>query len=85
MSKQPSDLWRAASIQGFEDNPEDSEDTDCGICLDADHDVGINGCDHRLCIDCAVSLCEIHKKPPLCPFCRRYCRQLETTLQPSIL
>ena len=22
-------------------------------------------------VECAISLCEVHKKPPLCPFCRR--------------
>ncbi|KAK9805084.1 hypothetical protein WJX73_003042 [Symbiochloris irregularis] len=62
-------LWRAASIQGFEDMP-DAEDPECGICLDEPHEVGIRGCKHRLCLPCAQKLCEVNKKPPLCPFCR---------------
>ena len=45
------DVSRAASIAGFEDPGEDS---DCGICLESDHDVAVNGCNHRLCIDCAI-------------------------------
>ena len=32
--------------------------------------VAINGCSHMMCCSCAISLCEVHKKPPLCPFCR---------------
>ena len=31
-------LWRAASIQGFE-SIEDGEDPECGICLDEPHEV----------------------------------------------
>lgn len=59
-------LSRAASIAGFGDD----YGGDCGICLDAPEEVAINGCNHRLCVDCSISLCEVHKKPPLCPFCR---------------
>lgn len=62
---------RAASITGFE--PELArDDDDCGICLEAELDVAINGCSHKLCIDCAIRLCEVNKKPPLCPFCRHF-------------
>lgn len=57
-----------ASIAGFEERP--VEPSECGICLDALEEVAINGCCHKLCVECALSLCEIHKKPPLCPFCR---------------
>ncbi|CAK0737042.1 hypothetical protein CVIRNUC_000845 [Coccomyxa viridis] len=64
------DMSRAASIAGFEDPLGD--DNDCGICLEADLDVAINGCKHRLCIDCSIRLCEVTKKPPLCPFCRNF-------------
>ena len=65
------DHSRAASITGFE--PElAGEDDDCGICLEAELDVALNGCRHRLCIDCAIRLCEVNKKPPLCPFCRNF-------------
>ena len=46
------DMSRAASIAGFEDPLDD--DNDCGICLEADLDVAINGCKHRLCIDCSI-------------------------------
>ena len=46
------DMSRAASIAGFEDPLGD--DNDCGICLEADLDVAINGCKHRLCIDCSI-------------------------------
>ena len=66
VSRQPSMVSRAASIAGFEDD----YGGDCGICLDEQEQVAINGCNHRLCVDCSISLCEIHKKPPLCPFCR---------------
>ena len=59
-------LSRAASIAGFGDD----YGGDCGICLDEAEEVAINGCNHRLCVDCSISLCEVHKKPPLCPFCR---------------
>ena len=45
------DVTRAASIAGFE---ELGDDNDCGICLEKDHDVAVNGCNHRLCIDCAI-------------------------------
>lgn len=45
------DASRAASIAGFEDLGDDS---DCGICLESDHDVAVNGCNHCLCIDCAI-------------------------------
>ncbi len=43
-----------------------------GICLDQPLDVAVRGCRHRLCIDCALRLCELSKKPPLCPFCRAH-------------
>ena len=43
-----------------------------GICLDQPLDVAVRGCRHRLCIDCALRLCELSKKPPLCPFCRSH-------------
>lgn len=66
VSRQPSMVSRAASIAGFEDDCRG----DCGICLDEPEQVAINGCNHRLCVDCSISLCEVHKKPPLCPFCR---------------
>ena len=65
-SRQPSIIARAASVAGFEDD----YGGDCGICLDEQEAVEINGCNHRLCVDCSISLCEVHKKPPLCPFCR---------------
>ena len=64
------DLWRAASIAGFDNNLD--EDEDCGICLDEMVNVGINGCNHKLCCTCAIRLCEVNKKPPLCPFCRTF-------------
>lgn len=48
------------------------EDPECGICLDEPTEVGIRGCRHRLCLPCAVRLCEVNKKPPLCPFCRSH-------------
>ncbi|KAL3130587.1 hypothetical protein ABBQ38_008392 [Trebouxia sp. C0009 RCD-2024] len=66
VSRQPSMISRAASIAGFEDDC----GGDCGICLDELEQVAINGCNHKLCVDCSISLCEVHKKPPLCPFCR---------------
>ena len=25
----------------------------------------------RPAVECAISLCMAHKKPPMCPFCRR--------------
>ena len=63
-------LWRAASIQGFEDV--NVEDPECGICLDELHEVGIKSCRHKMCLPCATRLCEVNKKPPLCPFCRSH-------------
>ncbi|BDA44275.1 probable E3 ubiquitin-protein ligase XBOS33 at N-terminal half [Coccomyxa sp. Obi] len=75
---------RAASITGFE--PELArDDDDCGICLEAELDVAINGCSHKLCVDCAIRLCEINKKPPLCPFCRHFIDGFNTlrTAKPS--
>lgn len=62
-------FWQEAAIPGFEDGEHD-EDDDCGICLDMPTDIAIDGCNHRLCADCAFQLCEVSKKPPLCPFCR---------------
>ena len=41
---------------GFE--PELCDDEDCGICLEAELDVSVNGCEHRLCMDCAIRLCD---------------------------
>ncbi len=71
------DHSRAASITGFE--PElAGEDDDCGICLEAELDVAVNGCRHGLCIDCAIRLCEVNKKPPLCPFCRKFIEGFHT-------
>ncbi|CAL5218420.1 g96 [Coccomyxa viridis] len=64
------DMSRAASIAGFEDPLGD--DNDCGICLENELDVAVSGCKHKLCIDCAIRLCEVTKKPPLCPFCRSF-------------
>ena len=46
------DMSRAASIVGFEDPYAD--DIDCGICLESELDVAVNGCKHKLCIDCAI-------------------------------
>eukprot|EP00884_Botryococcus_braunii_P018440 jgi/Botrbrau1/527/Bobra.0010s0002.1 len=69
LSQQVSMLWQEAAIPGFEDGQHDQDD-DCGICLDLPTDIAIDGCDHRLCADCAFRLCEVSKKPPLCPFCR---------------
>lgn len=60
------DVQRAASIPGFDNTLDD----DCGICLDSAVNVGISGCSHKLCVDCATRLCQVSKKPPLCPFCR---------------
>lgn len=71
------DHSRPASISGFE--PElAGEDDDCGICLEAELDVAVNGCRHGLCIDCAIRLCEVNKKPPLCPFCRKFIEGFHT-------
>ena len=53
--------------QGFEDDGLE----ECGICLSRPHEVCIGICHHMLCNQCAISLCEAHKKPPVCPFCRR--------------
>lgn len=64
------DFQRAVSIIGFDNNLDDDED--CGICLDEPVNVGINGCCHKLCCECALKLCKINKKPPLCPFCRTF-------------
>ena len=63
-------------LAGFE--PELCDDEDCGICLEAELDVSVNGCGHRLCIDCAIRLCEVNKKPPLCPFCRNFIEGFHT-------
>ena len=49
------DMSRAASIAGFEDPLGD--DNDCGICLENELDVAVNGCKHKLCIDCAIRYC----------------------------
>lgn len=51
------ELSRAASIAGFEDPLGD--DNDCGICLEAELDVAVNGCNHKLCIDCSIR-CVLH-------------------------
>lgn len=59
---------RAASIPGFDLNLD--ADEDCGICLEDPVNVGIAGCHHKLCTECAIKLCQVAKKPPLCPFCR---------------
>ena len=64
------DFQGAASIPGFDNNLDDDED--CGICLDEHVNVSINGCCHKLCGTCALKLCEVNKKPPLCPFCRTF-------------
>ena len=33
---------------------------------------GVDYCSRSTCaVECAIQLCEIHKKPPLCPMCRR--------------
>ena len=48
-------MSRAASIAGFEDPLGD--DNDCGICLENELDVAVNGCKHKLCIDCAIRYC----------------------------
>ncbi|KAK9808944.1 hypothetical protein WJX72_006738 [[Myrmecia] bisecta] len=48
------DLWRQASIQGFDD---DEVDHDCGICLDRQDEVAINGCNHALTV-CATELAD---------------------------
>lgn len=62
---------RASSRSNSVAAKRDEEEEDCGVCLDADEEVAINGCDHMLCVECAISLCMAHKKPPMCPFCRR--------------
>jgi len=51
------DLQNAVSIPGFEANFEDEDD--CGICLDEAVNVGISGCSHKLCVDCALRLCQV--------------------------
>ena len=68
------EMWRVASIQGFAAN---EDDDDCGICLDEAVDVAVSGCHHKLCVSCAIKLCEINKKPPLCPFCRVFIERFE--------
>lgn len=70
------DFQRAVSIPGFDDNLD--ADEDCGICLDEPVNVGVTGCSHRLCVDCAIRLCQVSKKPPLCPFCRIFIESFHT-------
>jgi hypothetical protein len=49
----------------------DSEDLECGVCLDAAVEVAFAACQHKLCLACARHLTQQNKKPPHCPFCRR--------------
>ncbi len=39
-------LNRELSVEGFSGH---AEPVECGICLDALEEVGINGCTHKLC------------------------------------
>ena len=44
-------LAREASIVGFETA---KDHNDCGICLDTEEEVAIDGCDHMLCGGCCA-------------------------------
>lgn len=50
---------------------DESEDMECGVCLDKVVQVAFSDCQHSLCIDCARHLTQQEKRPPCCPFCRR--------------
>ncbi|KAG1654597.1 hypothetical protein FOA52_004421 [Chlamydomonas sp. UWO 241] len=49
------------------------DDERCGVCLDSSGDfIAIGPCAHRICIDCAGELINLHKTDAApCPFCRR--------------
>ncbi|GAX78190.1 hypothetical protein CEUSTIGMA_g5632.t1 [Chlamydomonas eustigma] len=50
----------------------DENDRVCAVCLDRQPDVGIGGCEHRLCSTCAQEMCSrVTDKPLACPFCRK--------------
>ncbi len=65
-------LWRLRGHTCLPGRAPHAPRTRAGICLDQPLDVAVRGCRHRLCIDCALRLCELSKKPPLCPFCRAH-------------
>ncbi|BDA44044.1 probable E3 ubiquitin-protein ligase XB3 at C-terminar half [Coccomyxa sp. Obi] len=45
-------------------------DTECHICMDADVEVEVDSCKHKMCIACAKALCSLSSRAPQCPFCR---------------
>lgn len=50
----------------------DDEDEECTICYCRQANVAVSGCGHSMCVECAITLCDYHKRPPYCPFCRIY-------------
>lgn len=50
----------------------DEDEDECFICLAAAPEVGVAGCDHKLCKSCANQMVlRLHKAPLTCPFCRQ--------------
>ncbi|KAK9915519.1 hypothetical protein WJX75_000171 [Coccomyxa subellipsoidea] len=45
-------------------------DTECHICMDADSEVQVDSCKHKMCIACAKAVCSLSSRAPQCPFCR---------------
>ncbi|KAK9818689.1 hypothetical protein WJX74_006255 [Apatococcus lobatus] len=49
----------------------DDEEEDCSICCCRQANVAVATCGHSMCVECAITLCDYHKRPPYCPFCRK--------------
>lgn len=45
--------------------------TECTICCDGQARLSVQGCAHRMCVQCAMHLADPRAVgPPRCPFCR---------------
>ena len=64
-------LGQAFSKAVFEKEALSVDDAECGICMDSTAQLAIDPCEHELCIDCLVTLCQQQSNPPCCPFCRQ--------------
>lgn len=58
------------SLPEREKGPGQTAGQECGICLENAAGIEVQGCGHALCTDCALQLCNLSSKTPVCPFCR---------------
>lgn len=66
------EVMSRSSVQAhtWHEKQEEPPDMECHICMDADVEVEVDSCKHKMCIACAKAVCSLSSRAPQCPFCR---------------